>query len=391
MSDDAFVVMQIGTNESDRVFDEAIAPALVECGLVPRRADRHSDGGLLMNEILARLETSELVVADLTNERPSCYFEVGYAFGRGREARVVLTARADHIPGAAQSGTDGPKVHFDLAGYDILAWDPDRLPDFRDALRERARRRLRVSPDLDGHGFDNEAISRREYRIPGKERPSRRTADLRITGRKPEEQLAIDVLAGLSCAALGVLLVSAMSWGGARTPLLVYAAVAASLGLFGFFLPEHRLPAVAADHHRWLTEELRWFASCVRILLIAGAPVREAVDTTVASGGERHPALCALLANPDADPGWPWAPLYRAGVRLGNVSLQQLAVHAACAEPDPRRVAVALQAEVDALIAWILHDEGRIKAKATAPLAMMTLSSVALLIAPLVADLLRRR
>jgi hypothetical protein len=66
---------------------------------------------------------------------------VGYALGAGRGSRVVLTAREDHSPDSPNHSPGGPKIHFDLAGYDILFWARDNLQGFRDELVKRVTRR----------------------------------------------------------------------------------------------------------------------------------------------------------------------------------------------------------------------------------------------------------
>lgn len=140
----AFVIMQIGSPELDRVYELAMVPALRGCGLVARRVDRHNAGGLLHSEIIAFIEESDLIVADLTHERPNCYLEVGYAMGTGRFTNLILTAREDHSADSPNHQPGGPKVHFDLIGYDILFWTPGRLADFRVELEKRVLRRLRM-------------------------------------------------------------------------------------------------------------------------------------------------------------------------------------------------------------------------------------------------------
>ncbi len=80
-------------------------------------------------------------MADLTNERPNVYLEVGYAMGIDKLRNLVLTCRSDHLPGNAGWNPDGPKVHFDLAGYDILFWEPSKPDSFREQLESRIRRR----------------------------------------------------------------------------------------------------------------------------------------------------------------------------------------------------------------------------------------------------------
>jgi len=137
----AFVIMQIGNRPLDQVYERAIVPALRACGLTARRVDQHNLGGLLASEIIAFIESADIIVADLTNERPNCYLEVGYALGAGRSSHVVLTAREDHNPDSPYHRPGGPKVHFDLAGYDILFWAQDNLNGFRDELVKRVTHR----------------------------------------------------------------------------------------------------------------------------------------------------------------------------------------------------------------------------------------------------------
>ena len=136
-----FIIMQIGNPELDRLYEQAIVPALAACGFEPRRVDRHNRGGPLLNEILGFMEEAEVVVADLTHERPNCYLEVGYLLGIGKLTNLILTARADHDPHSAAHRPGGPRVHFDLAGFDILFWRPERLDGFRRELEKRILRR----------------------------------------------------------------------------------------------------------------------------------------------------------------------------------------------------------------------------------------------------------
>jgi len=138
----AFIIMQIGNTELDSVCEHAIVPALKKCGLDPKRVDKHNQGGLLKSEIVDFIESSEIIIADLTNERPNCYLEVGYAMGLDKFRHLILTAREDHNHDSPNYKKTGPKIHFDLAGYDILFWDPQKLDIFKDELEKRVKRRL---------------------------------------------------------------------------------------------------------------------------------------------------------------------------------------------------------------------------------------------------------
>ena len=142
--EDGFIIMQIGDPEMDKVCDEVIVPALQECKLNPKRVDRDNEGDLLKAEIIQFLESSKIIVADLTNERPNCYLEVGYAMGLGKKRNLILTVREDHHHGSKNYKHGGSRVHFDLEGYDLLLWDPADLDKFREELVTRINRRLAV-------------------------------------------------------------------------------------------------------------------------------------------------------------------------------------------------------------------------------------------------------
>lgn len=138
----AFIIMQIGNLDLDAVCEKAIVPALKSCNFDPKRVDKHTGGRLLQSEIVGFIESSEIIVADLTNERPNCYLEVGYAMGLDKFRNLILTAREDHNPDSPNYKKEGPKIHFDLSGYDILFWDPNDITKFKEELEKRIKRRL---------------------------------------------------------------------------------------------------------------------------------------------------------------------------------------------------------------------------------------------------------
>lgn len=142
--DEAFIIMQIGDTSLDDVCDTAIVPAIQDAGFAARRVDRHNAGDLLKSEIVQFIERSQIIVADVTNERPNCYLEIGYAMGLGKKANLILTAREDHHHSSPNFRHDGPKIHFDLEGYDLLLWNPDDLSAFRTKLADRIKRRAAI-------------------------------------------------------------------------------------------------------------------------------------------------------------------------------------------------------------------------------------------------------
>jgi hypothetical protein len=57
---------------------------------------------------------------------------------------LILTVRKDHFPDSPNFIRGGPKIHFDLAGYDILSWSQNALTDFQEELEKRIQRRLLI-------------------------------------------------------------------------------------------------------------------------------------------------------------------------------------------------------------------------------------------------------
>jgi hypothetical protein len=125
-----FVIMRLGCPDLERVYAKGFKPSIRAAGLKPFRItdtilnDRNKYVPL---EIIRQIGNSSIVVADLTEERPNCYYEAGYAHALNKP--VILTART------------GSTVHFDLAGKEILFWD--NAPDLKAKLERELRRVLK--------------------------------------------------------------------------------------------------------------------------------------------------------------------------------------------------------------------------------------------------------
>jgi hypothetical protein len=111
-----------------------LKPALRKLGIRAFRIDEVHHLENIDSRIIKEIEKSDLMVADLTNERPSVYFEAGY--GEKKGIPVIYTCRADHL---ADRGQVNFRVHFDIRQRPIVAWKDPKDRSFSTRLQRRVR------------------------------------------------------------------------------------------------------------------------------------------------------------------------------------------------------------------------------------------------------------
>lgn len=100
----AFIMMPIDPHnpELEDVY-EVYKDCFSKFGIKAIRADDIEHEDVITKKIIEEIKTSEFLLGDLTNERPSVYYEIGYAHSLGR--RVILYRKKS------------TSIHFDLAAY----------------------------------------------------------------------------------------------------------------------------------------------------------------------------------------------------------------------------------------------------------------------------------
>lgn len=104
--------------------------------LAPRRADKQKGASYEIPAwIFSEIDQSRLLIADLTDEKPNVYLEVGYAKSKGIPFILTFHKRKpDDKPPWDRELSPGNKVHFDLVPYRYIAYESEF--ELRDKLKQ---------------------------------------------------------------------------------------------------------------------------------------------------------------------------------------------------------------------------------------------------------------
>ena len=116
-------MMNIDPNNADlQDRYNTIRECFAEFDIDARSANEIEHSDVITEKICERIRVSEFLLADLTEERPNVYYEVGYAHALGRS--VIMYRK------------QSSRLHFDLASYNC--------PDYRNLteLKTKLLKRL---------------------------------------------------------------------------------------------------------------------------------------------------------------------------------------------------------------------------------------------------------
>jgi hypothetical protein len=103
LNSDAFVVMQVGAEESperaraDQIYEYVVEPALETHRVPAYRADLDKTPGAITPRMLDRLVNARLVIADLTGRNPNVFYELGIAHSFAKPL-ITLASKPEVLP-----------------------------------------------------------------------------------------------------------------------------------------------------------------------------------------------------------------------------------------------------------------------------------------------------
>lgn len=128
-----FVVSPIGEdgsetrNNADKLFKYIIGPVCQGCGFTVERVDQINDFNSITQTIIAKLQSADLVIADISEHNPNVFYEMGYRKCTGKPI-VHLKRKNEPIP-------------FDINTIRTFEYDLTDL-DSVEAIKERLQQTI---------------------------------------------------------------------------------------------------------------------------------------------------------------------------------------------------------------------------------------------------------
>ena len=117
-----FVIMSFsGDPGLQDFYDNAIKPTVEALGYRCERVDEQDFNGSIRDQIVHDIEVARFIIADVTQARPNCYYELGMAHALGKEV-IHITHSIDD-------------VHFDIRDFNFIVYR--RQHELADKLRKR--------------------------------------------------------------------------------------------------------------------------------------------------------------------------------------------------------------------------------------------------------------
>lgn len=142
MSKKCFVIMPFGSDDPDMkkrfdgVYKGIIMPAIKEAGYDPLREDMSGTPGSIPKNIITKLATYDMVLADLTNGNANVFYELGIRHVMAKSATVLIINKDTKIP-------------FDNSSYHVIQYTAE-LDDIDNVQKQiiNAIRQREESPTL---------------------------------------------------------------------------------------------------------------------------------------------------------------------------------------------------------------------------------------------------
>ena len=113
-----FIIQPFDGGPYDKRCDDVFVPAIESAGLQPYRVDRDPSASIPIEQIEAGIRSATVCLADITEDNPNVWFELGYAIAARRDVVLVCSVqRKKAFP-------------FDVQHRHIIKYSTDSTRDF---------------------------------------------------------------------------------------------------------------------------------------------------------------------------------------------------------------------------------------------------------------------
>ena len=126
-------IIQPLSDEYKKRCDDTYKPAIRSAGLVPYRVDEHYEGSkkLIIDNIEEQIRRSLVCLADISEDNPNVWYEVGFAEGQNKSVILICEKQArESLP-------------FDMNQRNVYFYDLTLLDDWEELLKKEITHRLK--------------------------------------------------------------------------------------------------------------------------------------------------------------------------------------------------------------------------------------------------------
>jgi len=113
-----FVMQPFDSGPFDRRYKDIFEPAIKAAGLEPYRVDQDPKVSIPIQDIEQGIRDSRICLAEITEDNPNVWFELGYAIACGKEVVLICSAQR------------GAKFPFDIQHRTIIKYTTESPSDF---------------------------------------------------------------------------------------------------------------------------------------------------------------------------------------------------------------------------------------------------------------------
>jgi predicted house-cleaning noncanonical NTP pyrophosphatase (MazG superfamily) len=127
-----FVIQPFDAGRYDKLYRDVYAPAIEAAGYKPYRVDKDPSVTVLIDSIESGIKSAIVCLADITEDNPNVWFELGYALASNRPVVMVCA-----------ENRQGRMFPFDIQHRPIILYKPESSSDF-EVLKEAITGRIKA-------------------------------------------------------------------------------------------------------------------------------------------------------------------------------------------------------------------------------------------------------